>query len=136
MTCRPKRENAQALGEALLETWREDVARGRPAAVARLNRLLADPVGVSRAADGDLAKAALDLLVDRIGERRDYEARLAQLGGKDDDGKQPYQRIKLAAYEDQAIDRTERPTASITIAGDIVDGKAGPDGPVAKPLRG
>ncbi len=25
------RENAQALGDALLETWREDIARGRPA---------------------------------------------------------------------------------------------------------
>jgi len=121
------RENAQALGEALLETWREDVARGRPAAVAGLNRLLADPVGVSKAANGDLAKAALDLkLVDRIGERREYEARLAQLGGKDDDGKQPYQRIKLAAYEDQAIDRTEGPIGVVTIAGEIVDGKAGP----------
>jgi protease-4 len=121
------RENAQALGDALLETWREDIARGRPAAVAGLNRLLADPVGVSRAANGDLAKAALDLkLVDRIGERRDYEARLAQLGGKDDDGKQPYQRIKLSAYEDQAIDQTEGPIGVVTIAGEIVDGKAGP----------
>ena len=30
------RENAQALGDALLETWREDIARGRPAAVAGL----------------------------------------------------------------------------------------------------
>jgi len=121
------RENAQALGDALLETWREDIARGRPAAVAGLNRLLADPVGVSKAANGDLAKAALDLkLVDRIGERREYEARLAQLGGKDDDGKQPYQRIKLAAYEDQAIDRTEGPIGVVTIAGEIVDGKAGP----------
>ncbi|HTK58409.1 MAG TPA: signal peptide peptidase SppA [Sphingomicrobium sp.] len=121
------RENAQALGDALLETWREDIARGRPAAVAGLNRLLADPVSVSKAANGDLAKAALDLkLVDKIGERRDYEARLAQLGGKDDDGKQPYRRIKLAAYEDQAVDQTEGPIGVVTIAGEIVDGKAGP----------
>ena len=121
------RENAQALGDALLETWREDIARGRPAAVAGLNRLLADPVGVSKAANGDLAKAALDLkLVDRIGERREYEARLAQLGGEDDKGRLPYQRIKLAAYEDQAIDRSEGPIGVVTIAGEIVDGKAGP----------
>ena len=121
------RENAQALGDALLETWREDIARGRPAAVAGLNRLLADPVGVSKAANGDLAKAALDLkLVDRIGERREYEARLAQLGGEDDKGRLPYQRIKLAAYEDQASDRSEGPIGVVTIAGEIVDGKAGP----------
>ena len=121
------RENAQALGDALLETWREDIARGRPAAVAGLNRLLADPVGVTQAANGDLAKAALDLkLVDRIGERRAYEARLAELGGKDDGRRAGYKRIKLAAYEDQAVAPTEGPIGVVTIAGEIVDGKAGP----------
>jgi len=121
------RENAQALGDALLETWREDIARGRPASIAGLNRMLADPVAVSNAANGDLAKAALDLkLVDKIGERRAYEARLAELGGEDEDGPQLYQRIKLAAYEDEAIDRSEGPIGVVTIAGEIVDGKAGP----------
>jgi protease-4 len=64
------RENSQALAGALLETWREDVARAargdsRHGAPARR------PVGVTRAANGDIAKAALDLkLIDRIGERR------------------------------------------------------------------
>ena len=121
------RENAQALGDALLETWREDIGRARPAAVAGVNRILADPVAVSTAANGDLAKAALDMkLVDRIGERRDYEARLAELGGKDDDGPQLYKRIKLAAYEDEAIDRSEGPIGVVTVAGEIVDGKADP----------
>jgi protease-4 len=121
------RENAQALGDALLETWREDIARGRPASIAGLNRMLADPVAVSNAANGDLAKAALDLkLVDKIGERRAYEARLAELGGEDEDGPQLYQRIKLAAYEDEAIDRSDGPIGVVTIAGEIVDGKAGP----------
>jgi protease-4 len=121
------RENAQALGDALLETWKQDIARGRPAAMAGLNRLMADPVAVTRAANGDLAKAALDLkLVDRIGERRAYEARLAELGGKDDNGPQLYRRIKLAAYENEAVDRTNGPIGVVTIAGEIVDGKAGP----------
>ena len=41
------RENAQALADALLETWREDVARGRPGAAAGRSRLLRDPVGWS-----------------------------------------------------------------------------------------
>ncbi len=121
------RENSQALAEALLETWREDVARGRPAATAGMARLLGDPVGVTRAANGDIAKAALDLkLVDRIGERRNYEERLAELGGKDEDGPHLYQRIKLAAYEDQAVDTPSGPIGVVTIAGEIVDGKAGP----------
>ena len=39
------RENAQALGDALLETWREDIARGRPAATPGLTRMLRDPLG-------------------------------------------------------------------------------------------
>lgn len=121
------RENSQALAGAMLETWREDVARGRPAATAGMARLLSDPVGVTRAANGDIAKAALDLkLVDRIGERRNYEERLAELGGKSDDGRHPYKRIKLAAYEEQAVDTPSGPIGVVTIAGEIVDGKAGP----------
>ncbi|HEU4956936.1 MAG TPA: signal peptide peptidase SppA [Sphingomicrobium sp.] len=121
------RENAQALADALLETWREDVARGRPAAAPGLARFLGDPIAVTRAANGDIAKAALDLkLVDRIGERRKYEERLAELGGKDDDGPHPYKRIKLAAFEEQAVEPTAGPIGVVTIAGEIVDGKAGP----------
>ena len=119
------RQNAQALGDAMLETWREDVVRGRPAAAPGLARFLADPIAVTRAANGDLAKAALDLkLIDRIGERRNYEERLAELGGKDEGGPHLYQRIKLAAYEEQAVDDAEGPIGVVTIAGEIVDGKA------------
>jgi protease-4 len=121
------RENAQALGDALLETWREDIGRGRPAAVAGLNRLLSDPVGVTQAANGDLAKAALDLkLVDKIGERRAYDERLAELGGEDADSPHGYKRIRLRAYEEQAVSEDEGPIGVVTIAGEIVDGKAGP----------
>jgi protease-4 len=121
------RENAQALADALLETWREDIARGRPQATAGLTRILADPVGVTKAASGDLARAALELkLIDRIGERRQYEDRLAELGGEDADSPRGYKRIKLASYEDQAVTQDKGPIGVVTIAGEIVDGKAGP----------
>jgi protease-4 len=121
------RENAQALAGALLETWKEDIARGRPAAVPGVNRFLSDPAGVTQAVNGDLAKAALDLkLVDRIGERRAYEDRLAEFGGADKDGPLPYNRIKLADYEEQEVNPAEGPIGVVTIAGEIVDGKAGP----------
>ncbi len=122
------RENAQALGDALLETWREDVARGRPAAIAGLNRMLADPVGVTQAANGDLAKAALDLkLVDRIGERQAYEA-AAGRAWRQGRGR----RHASTSGSSSPPMRTRRSTASegpigvVTIAGEIVDGKAGP----------
>jgi protease-4 len=121
------RENAQALAGALLETWREDIARARPAAMPGLDRFLAAPAEVARAAGGDLARAALALkLIDRIGERRAYEQRLAELGGEDSDGPHLYNRIKLAAYESQAVDRSQGPIGVVTVAGEIVDGKAGP----------
>jgi protease-4 len=121
------RENAQALGDALLETWREDIARGRPAAVQGLTAFLGAPGKLAEASNGDLAKVALDLkLIDRIGERRAYEERLAELGGEDDDGPHLYQRIKLEAYDEQAVERSEGPIGVVTVAGEIVDGKAGP----------
>ena len=120
------RENLQALAGAMLETWREDVARGRPAAMPGVNRILTAPAEVAQAANGDLAKAALSLkLVDRIGERQAYEQRLVELGGEDSDGPQLYNRINLAAYE-EAIERSEGPIGVVTVAGEIVDGKAGP----------
>lgn len=121
------RANSQALADALLETWKQDVGQARPGAVAGLNRMLADPVAVTRAANGDLAKAALNLkLIDRIGERRAFEARLAELGGKDADSAHGYKRIKLAAYSDQAVSKDTGPIGVVTVAGTIVDGKAGP----------
>ena len=121
------RENAQALGDALLETWREDIARARPSAIAGLNRILSDPVAVTQAVNGDLAKAALDLkLVDRIGERRAFEERLAELGGTDEDGPHLYKRIKLDSYEEQAVEQADGPIGVVTVAGEIIDGKAGP----------
>ncbi|HVF36611.1 MAG TPA: signal peptide peptidase SppA [Sphingomicrobium sp.] len=119
------RENAQALGEALLETFREDVGRGRPAASAGLVRMLSDPIGVTQAARGDLARAALDLkLIDKIGERRAFQARLAKLGGEDEDSAHGYNRIKLDAFESQAVSEETGPIGIVTIAGEIVDGKA------------
>ena len=121
------RENAQALGDALLETWREDIARGRPAATPGLTRMLRDPLGVARAANGDLARAALSLkLVDKLGERREYEARLAELGGVDEQGKHGFKRIALAPYYDQVVSTGDGPIGVVTVAGEIIDGKAGP----------
>lgn len=121
------RENARALAGALLESWKEDVRKGRPIAAQGVDRFLADPVAVTQAAGGDLAKAAQDLkLIDKIGERRDYENRLAELGGEDSDSTGGFKRIGLAAYERQSASTASGPIGLVTIAGEIVDGKAGP----------
>jgi protease-4 len=121
------RENAQALADSLLETWKEDIGKARPAALPGINRYLADPAAVAAAAGNNLSRAALDLkLVDKIGERRAYHARLAELGGEDSDSSLGYQHIKLSSYERATRETSEGPIGVVTVAGEIVDGKAGP----------
>ena len=119
------RENAQALGDALLETWKDSVRRARPAAVPGMERMLGDPVG-ALAAGGSLSRAALQLkLVDKVGERDAFHARLAELGGEAEDKPGGYQRITLAAYK-RGLDQESGPIGIVTVAGEIVDGRAGP----------
>lgn len=120
------KRNAQALADSLFGSWKQDVGQARPAAKAGIDRFLADPVAVTAAAGNDLSKAALDLkLIDKVGGREAYSKRLAELGGEADtaDG---YQKIKLAAYERQSVSSTKGPIGIVTVAGEIVDGRAGP----------
>jgi protease-4 len=118
------RENYMALGQAILETWRENVLRARPK--AKVDLFLKDMPGAVSAAGGDMAKAALDAgLVDKLGDRRAFEARLADLGGKDTGTPAGYKTIKLASYISDKVEK--EPTGPIgvaTVAGLIVDGKA------------
>src|SRR5215208_1991606 len=74
------RENYMALGQAVLESWRQGIHQARPK--ANIDLFLKDMPGAVTAAGGDMARAALAAgLVDKIGERRAFEARLASLGG-------------------------------------------------------
>jgi protease IV len=84
--------------------------------------------GAVAAAGGDLAKAALAAgLVDRIGDRQAFEARLAQLSGEKSPEPGSFPRIKLASYiADKVEENPKGPIGIVTIAGMIVDGKAGP----------
>ena len=118
------RANLQSLAGALLETWREDVTKARPAAA--VDAYMRDPVAALGAAGGDLGKAALAAkLVDKLGERRAFEHRLAELGGEDRSQPGGYESI---SYDDFAADAADLdpngPIGVITVAGDIVDGKA------------
>jgi protease-4 len=120
------RQNYEALDHATLESWRQSVKQARPK--ANVDLFLKDMNGAVAAAGGDMAKAALAAgLVDKIGDRTAFEARLAELGGKKSSGEVAYSRIKLGSYVADVVD--EKPTGPIgvvTIAGMIVDGKAGP----------
>jgi protease-4 len=119
------KENAMALDQARLETWRQEVKQARPK--ANIDLMLGNMNGAVAAAGGDMAKAALNAgLIDRIGDRREYEARLAQLGGGVGSGNDPYKEIKLGAYVGDVVDQhPSGPIGIVTVAGMIVDGKAG-----------
>jgi len=116
------RENYLALGQAVLEDWRQSVHRARPK--ADIDLFLKDLPGAVKTAGGDMGTAALKAgLVDKLGERREFEARLAALGGEDKSGS--YASIKLPAYIADRVERDPKgPIGVVTIAGDIVDGKA------------
>ncbi|QIL03042.1 signal peptide peptidase SppA [Sphingomonas sinipercae] len=117
------KENAQALGDALLETWKQGVAANRPK--ARVNDFMMNPVGALQAAGGDFGKAAIGFgLVDKIGDREQFEQRLAKLGGLGEDPTD-YKPIKLEAYVKDRVDRDGHGSIGVvTVAGMIVDGKA------------
>jgi protease-4 len=121
------RENYQSFGDALLESWREGVLRARPK--AKLDAYMRDMPAAVDAAGGNLARAALNAgLVDKLADRRAFEARLAQLGGEDEDAAGGYRRIKLDSYIGERVERDRKgPIGVVTVAGMIVDGKA-PEG--------
>ncbi len=120
------KENAVALDKAQLESWEAHVKQARPK--ANIDLFLANLNGAVAASGGDMAKAALDNgLVDRIGSRREFEDRLAQLGGKPDKDSTGFARIKLSSYVPNVVDQNPKgPIGIVTVAGLIVDGRAGP----------
>src|SRR5690242_7340269 len=77
------KQNAEALDQAELESWKQTVKQARPK--AKVDLFLSNMNAAVASAGGDMAKAALaNGLVDRIGSRREYAQRLAQLGGADE----------------------------------------------------
>ena len=120
------RQNYTALDQARLATWRQEVKQARPK--ANIDLFLTNMNAAIAAAGGDMAKAALGAgLVDRIGDRRAFEDRLAQLGGGPGAHGLSFKQVKLGSYVADVVDRNPSgPIGVVTIAGMIVDGKAGP----------
>ncbi len=120
------KENYAALDQARLESWKQEVKQARPK--ADIDRFLTNMNGAIAAAGGDMAQAALaGGLVDKVGDRRAFEARLAELGGGEGPRGVPYRQVRLGSYIADAVDRSPNgPIGVVTIAGMIVDGKAGP----------
>ena len=122
------RENANALYGALWEEWQAHVKKARPA--IQIERVANDPVGLIQAAKGDFATAAKAAgLVDTLGSRHDFEARVVELVGEDEWSSEvnAYPSTALGPWLADIEPQAEGDTIGVvTIAGEIVDGEAGP----------
>jgi protease IV len=122
------RQNIGGLYGAMWEEWQANVKKARPKLA--LARVTSDPVGWVNAAGGDLAKAALaGGLVDKLGDRAQFGARVAEVAGKDPWTEKPgsFAASELSAYlADVGLPRSGKAIGVVTIAGEIVDGEAGP----------
>ncbi|WP_423604644.1 signal peptide peptidase SppA [Sphingomonas sp. MS122] len=121
------REANEALYGAIFGQWQEAVAKARPK--ARIRETIAQPDVVVAAANGDIALANERMgLVDKRGDRLAFGKRVAEVAGADA-GKPAgnFKAIKLANWlEANPAPKTGDAIGVITIAGEIVDGKAGP----------
>lgn len=124
----PAREARREVLGAVFDEWKANVARARPR--ANLALVTADPVGWLKASGGNLAEAARAAgLVDRLGDRVAFGQRMAQLVGKDpfDQGPAAFAHTSLKAMLAAApAPASGKAIGVVTIAGDIVDGNAGP----------
>ena len=122
------RENYAALYSALWEEWQANVKKARPK--ADFARASADPAAWIAASGGDLAKASQAAgLVDKLGDKVAFGERVAALVGKDRFNDKPgaFAASEFEAYlADRAPDRSGKAIGVVTIAGEIVNGEAGP----------
>lgn len=122
------RANIGGLYGALWEEYKASVTRARPK--LQLAKITGDPAAWIASSGGDMAKAAQAAgLVDKLGDRVAFGARVAELAGKDPWSERPgsYASSDLPAYlADLGQIRKGKVIGVITIAGEIVDGEAGP----------
>lgn len=116
----------QALAGALWQNWLDEVGKARPR--AKLAPYIADPMAVAAATQGDLPKAAqASGLVDRLGGGEAFAARVAEIAGKASDGKAgAFAEIDFARYVKANTPANNGQIGVLTVAGDIIDGEAGP----------
>lgn len=122
------RADAQALYTSLWEEWTADVKKARPS--ANLNLVTGQPVEWLAAARGDTALAARQAgLVDHLGDRVAFGNRVAKLVGADtwEPGPGSYAHTELAPWlAANKPSKSGKAIGVVTIAGEIVDGDAGP----------
>lgn len=116
----------QALAGMLWRDWQANVQKARPRAL--LAAYVGDTLGAVRATQGDMARAAMAArLVDHIGDERGFAKRVASLAGADEAGDGPgFAALALDDYVRAKAPVAQGNVGVLTIAGEIVDGEAGP----------
>ena len=122
------RENIGGVYGALWAEWQANVKKARPK--AQLAQMTGDTEGWLAAGGGDLADAALKSgLVDKLGDRVQFGARVAAIAGKDRASELPGA-FAASAFDaflaDVGPESGGKAIGVVTIAGEIVDGEAGP----------
>lgn len=121
-------EADRALYGALWSQWTGDVKKARPK--ADIQKVTQDPATWLKASNGDAAKAAIAAgLVDRIGDKVEFGQRVAELVGADAQDISPGSFAHTSLETWTAASRFAKPGKAIgviTVAGEIVDGDAGP----------
>lgn len=124
----PARQARTEVLTALFGQWKANVAAVRPR--ANLALVTTDPVGWIRASGGDTAKATVAAgLADKVGDRVAFGERVAQIAGPDRLDQRPgaFAHTGLKAWlANNRAEGTGKKIGVVTIAGDIVDGDAGP----------
>jgi protease-4 len=122
------RANVGGLYGALWEEYKANVTRARPR--LQLAKVTGDPKAWIDSAGGTMAQAALSAgLVDTLGDKAQFGARVAEIAGKDPYDKAPgrFAASELSAYlADIGAPRSGKKIGVVTISGEIVDGEAGP----------
>lgn len=120
------RAASEALYGSLLTDWRASVAKARPKAQSA--QFLATPGALVAATKGDIAAANMKAgLIDKLGDRAQFDARVIELvGKKSGKGAPTFNAIRFADYlKANPLSKTGDAIGVVTVAGDIVDGKAG-----------
>ncbi|WP_322962899.1 signal peptide peptidase SppA [Sphingomonas fuzhouensis] len=121
------RAAAQALYGSLFAQWREAVAKARPK--AQIDSFLTQPDRAVLAANGSIADANLKAgLVDKLGDKLAFGKRVAEIAGTE--ANKPAGSFRTISYASW-VRANPLPTKGdaigvLTIAGNIVDGEAGP----------
>ncbi|WP_404480514.1 signal peptide peptidase SppA [Novosphingobium sp. BL-52-GroH] len=126
------REDLQGVYGALWTAYRAEIAKARPR--AQIDRMTADPVAWVKASGGDMAQASKAAgLVDRIGDQTDFDKRVQEIAGETAQARPGKDDAPGYAHTGLATWLAANPVKSegakigvVTIAGEIVDGDAGP----------